>query len=455
MSASSERVEVRAPRVAPIDLWKLSANEFNTWRKANDFPRIVAYFQNRLARFREWQTIFGVTDEHLVEFGPGRFLRDITPGFIYIYELENSSGKRSRTIASLKHEIGSVVVGDKILSRHDVQPYLGWAKRERVRPHPLAYNHTLSVALWSQPTNGPAHVSAWLLKELELLFLGGLQLGPQHLIGGRLLEFTCIDHLVIEKGTISNSQLRLWYASARHLTIKENLAFVDGYSTSFNGIQVEGATLQDWALSECLLAGTFRASTLFRWSLVDTTFRPFFDNTDFRECHFRHRAITSVDLTHAIEQYGTIKRALSSRGRYAEAGEYYYLEQCLVRKRLFFATRILCTRLSGETRICWNVGRSRSGEGTRTVFATRSPNSGHQACGLLCSRALTTMVLAPRAEVLGQVYCFDGIVALVGIRGTPGACTSHVHHRHVAVGCGILLLAWICNLERRCRIALL
>jgi hypothetical protein len=334
VTASSERVQVRAPRVAPADLWKLSADDFNAWRRANDFPRIVAYLQKQLVQFQEWQTTFGVTDEHLVEFGPGRFLRDTPTGFVHIYDLEDSSGKRSRTLASLKHETGAVIGGDKILSRHDVQPYLGWSKRNRIRPHPLAHNHTLSVALWSQPASGPGRVSAWLLKELELLYLGGLQLGPPHLIGGRLLEFTCIDDLVFGEGAISNSSFRLWYASARRLTIKEDLAFVDGHATSLDGIQVEGSTLQDWTLSECLVAGTFRASTLFRWRLTDTTFRPFFDNTDFRECHFRHRAKTSVDLTHAIEQYGTIKRALSSRGRYAEAGEYYYLEQCLLRKRL-------------------------------------------------------------------------------------------------------------------------
>jgi len=46
------------------DLWSLTPDEFNQWRKENDLPRLLAFFKGYLPFFSEWLDEFGITDSN-------------------------------------------------------------------------------------------------------------------------------------------------------------------------------------------------------------------------------------------------------------------------------------------------------------------------------------------------------------------------------------------------------
>ena len=45
--------QINAPAIEPLHLWRMSAEDFNTWRKRYDFPRIVRTINDsiRVIRF--------------------------------------------------------------------------------------------------------------------------------------------------------------------------------------------------------------------------------------------------------------------------------------------------------------------------------------------------------------------------------------------------------------------
>ena len=58
-----------APHIDKDKLWRMSYEEFNKWRIENDFPRILKFFQDRLAGFGEWQKEYGFSDKDIINDG--------------------------------------------------------------------------------------------------------------------------------------------------------------------------------------------------------------------------------------------------------------------------------------------------------------------------------------------------------------------------------------------------
>ena len=74
---------IPAPAISPTTLWAMPPDKFNEWRRENDYPRILAFFKQRFAEFKDWQTSQQLSDAELFEFGLGRFIGPETQLFIY------------------------------------------------------------------------------------------------------------------------------------------------------------------------------------------------------------------------------------------------------------------------------------------------------------------------------------------------------------------------------------
>lgn len=48
------------------DIWKLSSEEFNKWRRENDLPLLLKFFHESLPFFGEWQKKFKLTDDIII-----------------------------------------------------------------------------------------------------------------------------------------------------------------------------------------------------------------------------------------------------------------------------------------------------------------------------------------------------------------------------------------------------
>ena len=48
------------------DIWKLSASDFNQWRRENDLPKLMDFFSESLPYFSEWQKKHKLTNEIII-----------------------------------------------------------------------------------------------------------------------------------------------------------------------------------------------------------------------------------------------------------------------------------------------------------------------------------------------------------------------------------------------------
>lgn len=87
-----------APNISACDLWNMTPENFNSWRRNNDYPRIIEFLKSNLT---EWMKEQQVDDDELLEFGPAIFLKPSNK--IIIYELRDKNGKNSKKIKKTIH----------------------------------------------------------------------------------------------------------------------------------------------------------------------------------------------------------------------------------------------------------------------------------------------------------------------------------------------------------------
>lgn len=300
----------------------MSPEKFNEWRREHDYPRILVFFKQRFAQFQEWQTSQDLSDAELFEFGLGRFIRPESQ--LFIYRLKKGISPQAMLIAidfNLQHR-------PDIEFKKRIVPYLTWAKNKGLKVHPEARDGKLGITGWYGRT-GASHSSAAFMRDLELLYAGGLTLnGANGRLGGRLLDFLNLDGLTFTGNLLSGQQLHLYYCSAQNLVVRASIPFVYAYRTAFHNLRIEGVRLQDWHLDDCeVWDGSLENVILFRSSIKNCAFSPMLLNVEFHECEFSVEPRYASGIQGAFKFYSMIKRAYAAKGQFSEAGKYFLLEK--------------------------------------------------------------------------------------------------------------------------------
>jgi hypothetical protein len=323
-----------APIIDPNYLWNLSPDEFNQWRREYDFPRIIKYCKLKLNKFKEWQRYFDISDDDMLLFGPGIFLKPEREWFIAIHTNSNNETRYHfhKQCPRLKSTWGGEII--TCIYKRFI-PYLTWAEKKLIPIHEKNRSNDIVITTKSGSLKSPhknSRISAKIFNEIEVLFLGNCTIEGIFL-GGRMLEFTCLDGLYIKECSC-NQSLRIWFSSAEYLNVNSHLAFVEFFSTQVNHINIINSTLQDWQFEKSVMYwGEITNSTLFKWK-VKCIFTPLFNNVKLDDCDFRFNSESYYLLKQIRENYNFISRAYSSIGRYREAGKYYYLEEITHLKQL-------------------------------------------------------------------------------------------------------------------------
>ena len=120
--------EIAAPKVDSRQLWKLSVDDFNEWRRTHDFPRIIAALKNELTAFEEWMSDQKVSESLMLEFGIVDFLRPNERIFVYDFEKEN--GEIEREIRTEEYALNGIIFHKKIVAaKKQVIPFFKWVER--------------------------------------------------------------------------------------------------------------------------------------------------------------------------------------------------------------------------------------------------------------------------------------------------------------------------------------
>ena len=182
--------EYAAPNISTQELWSMGAKEFNLWRQKHDFPRIVKFFHDKLPLLSKWMDEQKITDKHLIEHGPARFIRPLE--VIFLYELEDDENNKIELLDFEHYDIGYKIAvnhkSHKIVSiKQKIIPYLKWGRGQRECVDKHIESHFFINGY------GPER-KRYLFTELELLDAGNIELPYRYNFGERNLEFVNIDN---------------------------------------------------------------------------------------------------------------------------------------------------------------------------------------------------------------------------------------------------------------------
>ena len=318
-------VKIYAPKINPRTLWEMTSEDFITWRRENDYPRIINFLRKKLPDFEEWMITQSVSQDLLLKYFPSSFLREEPD--LCLYTLIEKDMTEIERLVPYKYYLKKKSVGEKIKSYRSIIPYPTWFRDvKKKEPLQLRVNYR----------SGGSH---FLLSELELLNLGNYQL-TNKFFTGRQLDFVNINGLVISN-CVTNSTVKLWFSSAENLVVKGNFAFIDAYQTPFsewyngksNNLNLYNGVFQSWRLENCSLNIFADNAILHLWNVKGEDFDATINSTDVRDCKFNSIPIKyPIQISRAINFHANLKRLYSQLGKKKEASNHYYLEKTFERK---------------------------------------------------------------------------------------------------------------------------
>lgn len=323
--------KIYAPKIDPKIFWDMSVSDFNSWRRENDYPRIIDFLKKKLLHFDSWMSDQEVTDSILINYSPSSFLRD--QSMLYLYEVLHDSKEVKEILHEKKFAVNETFFHlNYITKRKDILPYPIWYRsRYKHRSPDIAINMRQGR-------------SCFLLSELELLDLGNCKVVNRFIIGDRLLDFTNLDDLFIVN-SMNNTFLNLWFCTAHNLSIEGDLAFIDAFETQFydfsnrksSNLKLVNGNFQSWRFTNCEIDLLLTNAVIHLWKFTGWDFTATIHNSDIKDCKFNNLKIRyPIDIGRITQFHAHLKRLYSQIGKKKEASFHYYLEKTYERKSYLY-----------------------------------------------------------------------------------------------------------------------
>ncbi len=343
---------IDAPNIKPLELWQMSAAEFNDWRKKNDYPRIVNYFKDHLNEFNTWLTEFHIDENELLELGVANFL--VMEEFVFfskpkadekcIAKIETSHGKVSVKVTPESHRTGdrykSIAGADcHVLESKSFQPYLLWALKNKIRIHPQSNDGRIKVTT-IEGVLSPEYCRTFLLGDLILLKMGGLKSHNSLSLTERDLAFVNLDFIDFNSTTIGSSYTKqIIFSSARNWTfINSEESFFHFLETNLENLQINNSKLYGWKWYRCDGHDSIiKDSRLNRCLFGTGSFVPYLDNVDLVDSELENGYEKNLEFGFKpqVELVRRMKNAFSEKGRQSIAGKFYFVERKIQRNDIF------------------------------------------------------------------------------------------------------------------------
>lgn len=305
------------------ELWALSPEQFNEWRRNNDYPIIWKSFIDCLPFFSEWLAEQKIDKDIVFSLGLARFIASQTPLSICKFRSDNKI-----RLYDISSSILEALKKSKLIEREThVRPYTLWITE---RYSPAEYKQAIEFLSVKENNNGQPQI----LKNHQLLCLGGIII-KSPLLSGRLLDFTNLDELSLD-GIINNTQVYLWFCSMRGVKINGGGQGLYIYNSitcderpwiKKRGITLESGLYQDInCRSEKIKLSLYNA-TLKNSSVSARALDMNIEHVKTDNFKINYLAKGKINHNQASTLYRNAKRTSVILGDTVNAGEYYYLEK--------------------------------------------------------------------------------------------------------------------------------
>ncbi|WP_205991250.1 hypothetical protein [Pseudoalteromonas sp. CO342X] len=352
--------------------------QFNEWRRLNDYPRIVQFLENSLPKFNNWLLDQSISIESLLYHGPARFVRYYGQRINYIEYEENYPFGVKKVLhrfivdSDLIHE----PEGKKIQSKTSFFSYFDWAINEKISDiediifHFTPRNRTSAEADYTNSSsnitlNIPRYMPDISMESLmageaaspprlELLKLGGKGVAvEQGLIGLKNLEFTNLDNLVLASPVITSYQ-QLLFCTLRNFKVVGDLHAATFYQS------VAEIAVSDGKLANCSFeygeTEIKKESFLFKCRVKEEKFA--LSASELTDCQIEYSSIVKFSQTLKKAFHHDAKIAYSRLGYPDIAGEHFFLEQKAKRASLWHSFIYFDSKRNFKTELLSLLGSS-------------------------------------------------------------------------------------------------
>lgn len=305
------------------DLWRLPPNQFNEWRRNNDYPIIFEAFESNLPHFSEWMKETEITKEMMFEHGLGIFVGSEELWSIFHYR-RNSKTRAFRTNdVKISHLRRPEITTKEFI----FEPYFYWLRKNKPKQQYKEVEKNFRISSW---TGGKPQ----FMREFFLLNLGGLTVKAP-VLSGRLLDFVCLDGLKII-GAINNTHIHIWFSSAKGLEIQGGVAFLDffqtplwdsGYGDIKKELILSDGLFQNFSFKNCGLRLHAIRSKLSLCRFEGINFEATMEHSEVLRSQFVLGENSCPGKGREMEYYKKIKSLYSSIGNHYEAGKFFYEEK--------------------------------------------------------------------------------------------------------------------------------
>lgn len=341
--------------MSPAELWALPYDEFNTYRREQDLPKLFNFFQKTLPKFDQWLSENDLSIDFILSTdNPGQFLYWNRPLYIIHYPHEGETKAMFVDIESKLHETRLI---ENLKKRPDqtakrILPYTGWINEEIKKDKELAEKYkrgfnNLRYTLRTAP-DVPEMCSASFSGGFTVLKLGGLKIESWAKLYGRNLDFTNLDHLQIEGDWSNNSEINIFYASMENITLTNVQANFTKFfhcefrnlkarDTTFHWIEFSGCDVFGFNLKDCWVSTII----LDRCSVSSLSF----DKVEVETIHYivpesEHFQGRIGTFESASENFKKLRLLYQSNGLRSLASESYYRERFYEMRHLWASSRM-------------------------------------------------------------------------------------------------------------------
>lgn len=334
---------------SPDALWRMSPEAFNDWRANNDIPALIEFLRTLLPAFSEWEKSLPFDSSVTMRVVPtGDIFKGATRKVVIEYDKWGTGRSTFECFDGTSEEVE--VYWDKREKRVKIhgefEPYFAWAKRKLGRKRFFSYDKvngqrtdTFQFTGWEIRNAVGALSHAQLLRELQVLKLGQISLGKGTVIGGRNLDFTDLDYLIIEDDFHGSLRTVISYSSCRKITVRSaNIAFVSFYQCVINEFVCDDSKIQDFSFDEVKsmigeTAISLSNSSVYKLIFNGSAVAPMVENCELRETEFIPSSKASPEQI--ARTYRLFRSAYQKNGQRRESSASYYKERVFERKSYF------------------------------------------------------------------------------------------------------------------------
>ncbi|MGY3869465.1 potassium channel family protein [Aeromonas crassostreae] len=305
------------------ELWQLSPEQFNEWRRENDYPMIWDFLVASLPHFNDWMLEQRIDKGVIFQIGIARFISSRCVLSLCVY----MSDDRTRLYETASSALESLRKSGLIRSETRFEPYAMWLAGKHGKEEMKRVQSLLSV---SENNKGEAQV----LGGHRLLNIGGIAL-KSPIISGRLLDFTCLDELSLDSA-VNNSKVYLWHCSAKGVRINGGVIGLDLFDSLLwdhrawakkRELALEEGVFQDFTIECEEMRFHSSRAVLKNFTIRAKHFDATMEHTNLDKVQVSYNENGRIDHSEASKLYRNAKRLFSSVGDTVDAGECYYQEK--------------------------------------------------------------------------------------------------------------------------------